>query len=286
LPLSNRVTSIIRLVFQSKKFTIGFIIICILAFITIFAEQIAPGDVRASGQFPRNLPPSRQHLLGTDSLGRDCWLHLVHATRNSLIIGILAGGIGLVLGALFGFVSGMSGGRIDSLIRSIIDVFLVLPAWPLLVLVASYVRFVTILMMATLLSVLSWAWPARTIRSQVLSLKERGFVDLSRISGANSLQIIFIELMPNMLPYLGASFANAVSGAMLAEVGLELIGLGPQGTTTLGLILYWAQLRGALMLNLWWWLFPPIGVLVLIFIGFHLINMGFEEIYNPRLRRR
>lgn len=282
----NRLLAGVRSVFHSRKFGIGFCIICALVFISVFAPQLAPGDPASVGAFPRMLPPSLIHPLGTDSLGRDCWLHIVWGTRNSLIIGVLAGTIGIGLGAVVGYTSGMLGGRMDTGIKSIADIFLVLPAWPMLVLIAAYVRFVTVVLMALLLSILSWAWPARTIRSQVLSLKERGYVDLARISGMNSLEIAFFDLMPNMLPYIGASYANAISAAMLAEVGLELIGLGPQGTTTLGLVLYWAQQKAAFALNLWWWVFPPIIVLVIVFLGLHLVNIGLEEVYNPKLRKR
>jgi peptide/nickel transport system permease protein len=141
-------------------------------------------------------------------------------------------------------------------------------------------------MMALLLAMFRWAFSARTIRSQVLSLKEREFMNLAKLNNMNTPEIIFTELIPQMLPYIGANFAVAVASCILGEVGLGLVGLGILGITTLGKILYWAQYQGAFLLGLWWWLFPPIIGIVLIVLSFHLVNMGLDEVFNPRLQKR
>jgi len=201
------------------------------------------------------------------------------------MIGAMAGSIGTLIGIVVGFMAGYKGGLVDSGLRTLIDVFLVIPMWPLMVVIASYVQFLTVPVMAGLLAAFSWPWPARAMRAQVMSLGQREFVNLAKLTNLNSFEIAFQEIMPNMLSYIGANFANAVAGAMMAEVGLEIIGLGPQNTTTLGLMLYWAMWRGALVRGITWWVFPPIVVLISVFISLHLINMGLDEVYNPRLRR-
>jgi peptide/nickel transport system permease protein len=132
---------------------------------------------------------------------------------------------------------------------------------------------------------LAWMYPTRTIRSQVLTLRERAFVEVARLSGFNHLEIIFKELLPNLLPYLAASFVGAVSAAVLAAIGLEALGLGPQTEPTLGMTIFWSIYYGALLRGMWWWWAPPVAIIILIFIGLFLVSAGLDEIANPRLRR-
>jgi len=287
MPLAFRRSSqALRSLSRSRKFVIGFAIVLILVIVSLSANLVYPGNPASVERYPHDLSPSWEHPLGTDSLGRDVFVQLLHGTQQSLLIGVMAGAVGVGIGTTLGFIAGYKGGILDGVIRSITDVFLVIPTWPLLVVLASYTTVVTVPLLASVLAALSWPGPARVVRSQVLSLRRREFVSLAKISGRNSLEISFLELMPNMLSYLGVRFAAAISGAMLAEVGLDLIGLGPQGSITLGMMLYYAQLKSALMRNLWWWLFPPIIVLILVFVGLNLINLGLDEVYNPRLRKR
>ena len=205
--------------------------------------------------------------------------------RQSLIIGFFTGLVGLVVGLTVGIFSGYRGGLVDDSLRSVTDVFLVIPTIPLLVVLSSYVKFLTIPALVLILAVFAWPFPARTFRSQVLSLRKREFINLAKLSGMSDIKIVFREILPNMLPYVGTTFANAVSGAILAEVFLEILGLGPQNTTTLGVMVYWAMWRGALIRGILWWVLPPMIVLVLIFIGLQLINIGLDEVYNPRVRK-
>ena len=150
---------------------------------------------------------------------------------------------------------------------------------------SSYVRFLTIPALVLILAVFAWPFPARTFRSQVLSLRKREFINMAKLSGMSDLKIVFREILPNMLPYVGTTFANAVSGAILAEVFLEILGLGPQNTTTLGVMIYWAMWRGALIRGILWWVLPPMIAIVLVFVGLQLINIGLDEVYNPRVRK-
>ncbi|RLI46580.1 ABC transporter permease [Candidatus Bathyarchaeota archaeon] len=282
----STLAKIFKFTLKSKKLAVGVTIILFFIILGLFAEVIAPGNPSVPMQFQMDLPPSPDHPLGTDTLGRDVFDQIVHGIRQSLLIGFMAGAFGTGMGTLIGLISGYKGGYVDDILRTFTDIFLVIPTWPLLVVISSYIKQgLTIPVLAALLSVFAWPWPARTIRSQTMSLKQRDFINIAKISGSNDLEIIFKEIMPNMLSFVGANFANAVSGSILAEVGLEIVGLGPQNITTLGLIVYWAMWRGAMIRGIWWWVFPPIICITLIFIGFHLINMGLDELYNPRLRK-
>lgn len=270
---------------RNAKLASGFIIIIVLVIIAASADFLAPYDVATIGMHAPDLPPSFENLLGTDTLGRDIFDQLVHSVRQSLIIGFFTGLVGLFVGSAVGIISGYRGGFVDDSLRSITDVFLVIPTIPLLVVLSSYVRFLTIPALVLILAVFAWPFPARTFRSQVLSLRKREFINMAKLSGMSDLKIVFREILPNMLPYVGTTFANAVSGAILAEVFLEILGLGPQNTTTLGVMIYWAMWRGALIRGILWWVLPPMIAIVLVFVGLQLINIGLDEVYNPRVRK-
>ena len=136
-----------------------------------------------------------------------------------------------------------------------------------------------------MLAGLTWMGPTRIIRSQVLSMRERAYVDVARASGANGFQIIFLELMPNLLPYIAVSFVGAVAQAILGSIGIEALGLGPQNENTLGMTIYWSLYHSSVVRGLWWWFAPPIVVIVVLFIGLFLMSAGLDKIANPRLRR-
>lgn len=284
--LSSTIKRTVGFVFlRNAKLASGFIIIIVLVIIAASADFLAPYDVATIGMHAPDLPPSFENLLGTDTLGRDIFDQLVHSVRQSLIIGFFTGLVGLFVGSAVGIISGYRGGFVDDSLRSITDVFLVIPTIPLLVVLSSYVRFLTIPALVLILAVFAWPFPARTFRSQVLSLRKREFINMAKLSGMSDLKIVFREILPNMLPYVGTTFANAVSGAILAEVFLEILGLGPQNTTTLGVMIYWAMWRGALIRGILWWVLPPMIAIVLVFVGLQLINIGLDEVYNPRVRK-
>jgi peptide/nickel transport system permease protein len=245
---------------------------------------IGDRDPVVIGAFDRYLPPSREHPLGTDRLGRDALALVLMGLRLSLAVGALAGLIATAAGIVIGFAAAYKGGIVDSILRSVTDMILVIPTLPLLITLSAYIKVLTIPGMALLLAVFSWAWSARAIRSQVLSLKERPYIELAKISGLNDFEIMFKEIMPNLLPYLGVGLANSTMGAIVAETGMRLIGLGPARQVTLGLIVNWAMGWGVLAMGKWHLMFPAILCLILIFISLNFINMGLEEIYNPRLK--
>ncbi|MEM2026182.1 MAG: ABC transporter permease [Candidatus Bathyarchaeia archaeon] len=261
--------------------------LCLLISIVLFAFigiLITPYDPVKIGSVPSDLPPSFNHLLGTDSLGRDLFTQLCFGTLTSLQIGFLAGIIGFFIALIVAFVGGYYGGTLDSILTILTEVFLTTPTLVILIIIASVVERVEIPIMATIIAAFAWAWPSKTIRAQVLSLKERGFIYLSKLSGLSGLEIIFKHMIPNILPFLGSYFAVVVSAAMLSEVGLEVLGLGPRHTITLGMMLHWAMMHAAVTRNLIWWWLPPCIMLFLIFLSLFLIQRGLDIIANPRLK--
>jgi peptide/nickel transport system permease protein len=219
-------------------------------------------------------------------LGRSIAIQMSEAILKSLLVGLIAAALGTFLGALIGFAAGYFGGAVDAVLRVLVDVFLAVPSLLFLILIASLVKGVGVPAMALIIGAFAWASPARQSRAQVLSLKERAFVKLAHLSGMPGLEIIFRELMPNMLQWLGANFVNAFIAAILAEAGLSLLGLGPQREMTLGMMIYWALSYGAILQNLWWWWLAPVLALIGLFLSLYLIHLGLDEVGNPRLTGR
>ena len=269
---------------RNRKFVIGLIIFVTLATIAVLGNILVDPSQRSTGSFPPRLPPGPGGLLGTDALGRSVAYEMAEAIPNSLQVGLIAATLGTLLGAFIGFAAGYFGRVVDGLLRILIDVFLSVPSLLFLILIASLVRGVGVQTMALIIGFFAWAWPARQVRAQVLSLKERAFVQVARLSGMSGLEIIFRELMPHMLQWLGANFVNAFIAAILAEAGLSIIGLGPQKEMTLGMMIYWALSYGAILQNLWWWWMTPVLTLICLFLSLYLIHLGFDEVSNPRLR--
>jgi peptide/nickel transport system permease protein len=217
-------------------------------------------------------------------LGQSVAIQLTEAIPNSAQVGLIAALIGTLIGAFIGFTSGYFGGWVDAILRILIDVFLSVPSLLFLILIAALVRGVEVTTMALIIGAFAWPSPARQVRAQVLSLKERGFVQVARLSGMNGLEIIVRELMPHMIQWLGANFVNAFIAAVLAESGLSILGLGPQRQMTLGMMVYWALSYSAVFQNLWWWWATPVLTLMTLFLALYLVHLGFDEVSNPRLQ--
>ena len=262
--------------------------LAIMAVIILFGG-IGPLFVNVSGanvgSAPVDQPPSLTYPLGTDTVGRQLLAVLVVGTPLTLSIGLIAGAIGLGVGTVLGFTAGYYGGGLDFLFRGAADVFLTVPGLLILVVIATSTKgAVDVATEALVVSALAWMWPTRTIRSQVLTMRERGYVQVAKFSGASGWKIILKEMMPNLLPYLATSFVSAVAAAILASIGLEALGLGPQNQPTLGMTIYWALYYTAVLRGLVWWWLPPIIIIILIFVGLYLIAAGLDQIANPRLR--
>jgi peptide/nickel transport system permease protein len=272
------------LLLRDWKFILGVALVAALLLFS-YGGMLLIDPVRVQvGKAPFNQPPSADYPLGTDNVGRDLLALMVYGIPPTLAVGLIAGGLSTVLGTALGITAGYFGGRWDSVVRSAADVALTIPTLAILITIAAYVRSVSIPMTALIVAMLAWAGPTRAIRAQTLSMRERQFIPLTRLSAANSFEIIFLEIMPNLLPYIAAGFVGAVSGGILAAVGIQLLGLGPLLVPNLGMILQFAFNAGALYQGMWWWWGPPAVALILLFFGLFLISLAFDQLANPRLK--
>ncbi len=245
---------------------------------------------------PTNLPPmwvqqgyqkvgTLAHPLGTESNGRDMLAVIMVGTPASLQVGLTAAVIGITVAMLLGSLAGYLGGHVDDVARTLSDSWIIIPPLAVLVVLMSFVRVVDLTTMALVLALFAWPGATRLVRSQVLSLRERGYVRMALLSGMPPIKIIVFEMLPNMLPWLMAAFTLAVSDAILTAASLEALGLGPPRIPTLGTTIYNAINSSAIIRGMWWWWGPPIVMLILIFVSLFLITVGLDEIANPRLRR-
>jgi peptide/nickel transport system permease protein len=235
-----------------------------------------------------NQPPSLKHLFGTESQGRDLFTMMVVGTGKTMMIGAIAGAIGLGLGIVLGFIAGYVGGVPDTIITSIIDIFMTIPSFLILILVATMLKGVTlgVVSMGLIVAVVSWPGTARAIRAQVLSMRERPFVMMAKLSGMKPLEIIMKELVPNLLPFLVMSLSQAVYGGIMASLGLEAIGIGARREPTMGMTLFYVQYYSGFLLGLWWWILAPVTVIVMTLTSLVLTSIGLDEVANPRVRTR
>jgi len=262
----------------------GLAIVILVAMFGLVGRIFVPRGMADVGAARVANPPSSDHWLGTDQQGRDVLADVIYGTPGSLEIGLIAGVLGVAVGGMVGLIAGYVGGTLDEVIRVVIDVLLTIPGLMILVIVAAMLGSVSILSMALIIASLAWMWPARTVRAQVLTIRERMYIQVAKLNGASPLKIIVQELLPNLMPYLAANLVGAVSGAILASVGLSTLGLGPMTTPSLGLTFYWAIHYGALIRKMWWWFMPPIVIIVVLFLGLFLLSQGLDQIANPRLQ--
>ena len=230
-------------------------------------------------------PPSTAHWLGTTQTGQDVFAQVVIGTRVSLAVGLGTGFLATIVSVIIGLTAGYFGGLIDDMLSLLINVFLVIPALPLAIILAAYFPFRGPLPVAIIVTITGWAWGARVLRAQTLSMRRREFVEAARASGETSLRIIFAEILPNVIAIVAAGLVGTVIYAILAEVGLEFLGLGDVTTVSWGTIFYWAQNNEALLLGAWWWFLAPGCCVALLGAGLAFINFGIDELANPRLRR-
>jgi len=282
----TRIRTALTYLHDHPKLTVGLSMILVLLLFGALGPLIVDvNNARPLSAMPGQ-SPSLEHPFGTDDQGRDLFAVMVVGVPLTLRIGFLAGGVGLGIGIVLGFLGGYLRGTVDAIIRGTVDTLLTVPGLVVLITVASTIReAISVDMMAMVVASLAWMWPTRTIRSQVISLRERAYVQMAKLNGMNTLEIIWKELFPNLLPYLAASFVGAVSSAVLATIGLEALGLGPQNAPTVGMTIYWAFVFNSIIRGMWWWWGVPIVFLVLLFVGLFLISAGLDEIANPKLRK-
>ncbi|HET8523713.1 MAG TPA: ABC transporter permease [Thermomicrobiales bacterium] len=271
---------------HNPKLLVGFLLLLFLIGLAVIGPLFVDVAEANPMAVEPDMAPSRHYIFGTDSQGRNLLALMIRGIPLTLRVGLQAGAIGLGIGILLGFVSGYAGGVVDTVIRSLADIMLSVPGLMVLIVIAASIKgLISIQAISLVVASLAWMYPTRTIRSQVLTLRERPYVEMAKLNGMSGRQIILRELLPNLLPYLGASFVGAVGSAILATIGLEALGLGPQHEPTLGMTIYWAIFYSALLRGLWWWWAAPVGVIVILFTALFLISLGLDELANPRLRR-
>ena len=281
----------------NPKLIAGFILVMFVVLLGVIGPFFWDVTQARVASAPLNLPPiwvkdppaifpdpDPAHPLGTESNGRDMLALLMAAAPGTLRVGLIAAGLGMAIGILLGFSAGFLGGWWDALVRTIADAVITIPSLAVLIVISAFVRQIDLTNMALLLALFAWPGPTRLIRAQVLSMRERGYVQMARISGASTLDIMFKEMMPNLLPYLAASFSGNVSANILAATALEALGLGPTRIPTLGMTIFYSIRAASILRGMWWWWGFPILLLILIFTGLFLITVGLDEIANPRLR--
>lgn len=275
----------VHLVLRNRKALVGSTILLVFILVAVFAPVLAPYSPTDMTFHPLSLP-SWRHPLGTTDIGQDIFSQLVWGTRVSLEVGFLAGGLTTFLSVLVGMVSGYVGGVVDEILQLITNIFLIIPALPLMVVVAAYIPFRGTFPIVLVITLTGWAWGARVLRSQTLSLRNQDFVLMAMARGETPVSVVFREILPNMVSLVISNLLFNILGAILAEAGLEFLGLGNVNTVSWGTMLYWANNDQALLSGAWYWLLPPGLCIALVGAALALMNYALDEITNPRLRTR
>ena len=271
---------------RNPSLAVGIALLAALTLFVVIGNLLVDTEDARPLSAPTLRPPSSDYPFGTDRQGRDLLAVMVAGTPLTLRIGFVAGFLGVGVGTVLAFVAAYYRGMVDMVIRGIADIGLTVPGLLVLIIIAVSIKgTLTVNQMAIVVASLAWLYPTRTIRAQVLSLRERGYVEVAQLSGMSGLGIIFIELMPNLLPYLAATLVTSVSSAILASIGLEVLGLGPIDAPTLGMTLYWVNFNAAMINGWWWWWTAPTVIILIVFLGLFFLTVGLDEIANPRLRR-
>jgi len=281
---AGRLRDIWRLVTLNPKVTIGSSILVVFVLIALFGPLFVRGDPNAFSS-DTLMPPSSAHLLGTTHTGQDVFTQLIDGTRTSLLLGFVIGLVATAISVLVGLTAGYFGGVVDDALSLLINIFLVLPTFPLAIVLGAYFPFKGPLQLGIIITITGWAWGARVLRSQTLSMRRRDFVEASRATGESTWRIIFYEILPNEIAIIAASLLGTVTYAIIAEIGFEFLGLGDVTVQSWGVMLYWAQNNDALLLGAWWWFVPPGFCAAIVGAGLAFINFGIDEAANPRLRR-
>ncbi|WDL96097.1 ABC transporter permease [Alicyclobacillus sp. ALC3] len=273
----------IQIVWRNRKARIGIVILTIFVLMALFGPLVAPYSI-TNISFAPSQGPTAAHWLGTTQSGQDVLTQLLFGARVSMFVGFVSGGIVILVALLVGFVAGYFGGIIDDVLSLVMNIVLVLPGLPLMILIATYIPHHGIGEIIFVMSLTGWAFGGRTLRAQMLTLSRQDYVLSARFAGENPFRVIFREILPNMLSYIIANFFGAVTGAVLAEAGLEFLGLGNPSITSWGTMIYWAQNGDALLNGQWAWIIAPGLCIALLASSLTLINFGIDTIANPRLQ--
>jgi peptide/nickel transport system permease protein len=268
---------------SNGKARLGLCILAVFVLVAVFAPLIAPYGPKDNG-FERNADASAAHWLGTTAAGEDVLSQLIYGAQVSLLVGFAAGILSTIVAVLIGLSWGYMRGFAGEAVGFIVNLFLVIPGLPLMIVIAAYLQNGGILMIIAVIVVTGWAWGARVLRSQTQSLRGNDFVTSAQFSGDSRARIVFREILPNMTSIIAGTLFGAATAAILAEAGLEFLGLGDSSIVSWGTMLYWAQNSNSLLTGQWLLLFAPGLCIALLALSLTLINFGVDGISNPRLR--
>ncbi len=275
---------VLRDLFRDYRFALSFCVLClllVLATLTIFS----PYDPTLWGVVPRDLKPSGKYLLGTNSKGQDVFWQATFAVRNSLVISVIAGTVSRVIAVLVGMIAGYKGRLTDRVLMFVSDSLLVIPLFLIIVMLAMLIRDkMNLVTLGLLLAFFGWAWDARVIRSQILSLREREFTQTAILSGTGTLQLVLKEYMPFATPLVFSTLINNMSWAIGMEMTLAVLGLVNLDIPTLGTMLQWAISYQAMLLGYWWWISTPVVLAVFLFVALYWLSVSISEYLDPRTR--
>ncbi|MBO1514129.1 ABC transporter permease [Metabacillus bambusae] len=268
-------------VFPGVKSKVGLVILLLFILIASLGSHIAPYEKNYIG-FESWIAPSTKHWLGTDSYGQDVLSQMIYGTQTSLLVGILAGLITTIIGVLVGLIAGFKGGWIGEGLMRVVDLFLIIPTLALMIILASFLPSMGVTNTILIIGLLSWLYMARSIRSQTMSERESGYVEAARMAGMKDTEIMFREIMPNIMPVILANQVLVTTQAVLAEAGLSFLGLGDPTAVSWGTILSLAHANNAVMFNAWWWILPPGLAIAFLCFGFILIGNGILDRYQAK----
>jgi peptide/nickel transport system permease protein len=276
--------STFRDLFQDYRFKWSFTILIVLLLFAVLSF-FSPYDPTMWNTFPRDLPPSTTNLLGTDSRGIDIFWTATLAVRNSLTIALIAGLVSRLITVPVAMLSGYKGGITDRILTFVSDSFLVVPLFLIIVLLAMLVRdSMNLVTLGLMLACFGWAWDARVIRSDILSLRERGFTQTAILSGTGTLRLVLQEYMPFVTPLVFATLINVMAWAIGLEITLAILGLVNLDIPTLGTMIFWALSYQAILLGYWWWLLTPVVLSILLFVALYWLSVSISEYLDPRTR--
>ncbi len=283
------ILNFVNVVKKDKVGLIGITIFLFFLLTAVFSSYIAPYDpiemnFSENGKLLRLNPPSKDHLLGTTKMGRDVFSQVVLGTRIAMLVGVTSAICVVFIGSNIGIISGYYGGRVDNIIMRIVDIIYGIPFLPFaLILVAVLGPGVINIILAIVL--ITWRNTARVIRSQVLSIKQRAFIEAARISGASDFRIMYKYIAPNVIPLSLVYVALSMGYGIMTEASLSFLGYGDPTLPSWGKILYECYSNQAMFIA-WWWMIPPgLAITLLVLSGF-LIGRSYEEVANPRLKAR
>lgn len=273
--------------FKNSKITpsllFGIVLLTCIVLVGILGPMLVDDKIARVGGVKPNLPPSAENYFGSDSQGRDVFTTLILAIPPTLRVGLISGVVSVMIGLILGLMAGFFSGWPDAIIRTFSDVLIAVPSLAFTILVVSRMERPNIVVVAVIVGLLTWSGTARGIRSQVLTIRERSYTAVARANGESEVEVLFREVMPNLLPLMMASFIGAVTAGIGVVMALEVLGLGNNVIPTLGMMIFWSQRFSSVLRGMWWWWSPPIVTIATIFIGLFFLSSGLDRYINPNI---